>query len=269
MVSSLSFSSAQIANIYKTSQSALSDSLIKLSSGKNYLQPKDGVAEYFIIDSLNRDRRGYEDVRRNLAQSVSMVSTAEDLGMQLVESFKQLKILTSDWWEAEAGSSDRDHIENEFNAVVSSMQTMMDSAVFNGKDLMQAGTLTSIILNPNDISQTFDITFANGDIVDTTGLAVGAGADYQATIDVIDAESNKALSYLSKTSGYLNSLYAQMNVTDSMIENQSAVESSINDINDAAEIKEMITQEIRQQASVAMMAQASMIQMSVLKLVNF
>jgi len=269
MVSSLSFTTAQIANVYSTSRTAYSKSLIKLSAGKNYLQPKDGVAEFFLVDKLSRDRRGYEDVRRSLSQGIAMVSAAEELGMQLVESSKQLKMLTSDWWEAEAGSSERDYIENEFNAVVSSMQTMIDSAVFNGKELMQAGTLMSIILNPNDISQTMDITYAAGDIAAPAGLAVDGGADYQATINLIDAEANKSLSFLSKTSGYMSSLYAQMNITDSMIENHGAVESSINDINDATEIKEMITQQIRQQTSIAMLSQANMLQASMLKLIDF
>jgi flagellin len=269
MVSSIGSASSLIGNYYNLSQNKLADTLTKLSSGKNYSRPKDGVAEYFAVDTLKRNRRGYEIVRRDLERGLAIVNMAEGFAMELVEGFKQLKVLTEEYWGEPVGSDTRTAIESEFNAIVTGMQTTIDNAAFDGYNLFQAGTLTSIMLDPNDISKTFDITYAAGDIVNTGGLAVDAGVDYDATIAIIDAEYNKSMTYLAKTSGYIHSFHAQISVTDSIIENTSVSEASINDVDEAKAIKDMITQEIRQQASVSMMAHASMMRMNMLKLIDW
>lgn len=264
--SALNLATSRIGNIYNLSRSAMADTMIKLSSGKNYLKPKDGVTEYFKIERLNRDIRGYENVRRNLEKGVAMVGAAEGVGMQLVDDIQTLKKLTSQYWEEPAGSDNRTRIENEFNAVVAGMQNVIDAGVFEGRTLMAAGTLTSIILNPNDISQTLDVDFAAGDVVDTTSLAIDAGADYATTIADIDVELNKAFSYLSKTSGYISSFSSQISIANITIESNREYESVLNDIDDAARMKDLITQEIRQQAAISMLSQVGMMRMGVLKL---
>lgn len=263
---SLNYAVSTIGNIYKQSGAALSNSLIRISSGKRYLQPKDGVGEYFAIDTLSRDRRVYEILSRDLQSGLSMVTAAEDLGMKLVDDFGQLKRLASDYWAAPAGSDDRTYIDNQFNSIVAGMQIKIDSTFYGNKQLMQAGTLTSMMLNPHDLAQTFDIDFAAGDIADTTGLAADAGVDYNATLAVIDTEYNKTMSYLSKTSGYINSLESQIGVTETIISNSGLAEENMNDVNDAQQIKDLITYQIRQQASMSMMSQANMMRGAILKL---
>ena len=269
MITGIGFTSTDLGAIYSQSKTAMARPLIRLSSGKNYNKPKDGVGEYFLVDRMNRDRRGYETVRRNLEKGVAIVNAAEGIALELTEGFKQLKNLTLEYWDSPAGSLDRTLIESEFNAVVFGMQTIIDNAEFEGRDLMAAGTVTSIMLNPNDISQTLDITYANGDLVDTSTLAVDAGADYAATIAIIDTELNKNMNYLSKTSGYIYSVNAQISVTNSMIESSSAGEAAINNVDEAKEMKELVAQEIRQQAAVSMISQANMMRMSMLKLIDW
>ena len=269
MVNSIGFNTTQLGNIYNVSKAAMASPLVRLSSGKNFNTPKDGVGEFFAIDRLNRDRRGYEIIRRNIEKGIAIANTAEGIAMELTENFKQLKNLTLEYWDSPVGSFDRTMIENEFDGIVSGMQTIIDNAVFEGRDLMAAGTVTSIMLNPNNISQTFDITYANGDLVDTTALTIDGGVDYAASIAVIDTEYNKNMNYLSKTSGYIYSLNAQVSVTTSMIENSSASEAAINEVDEAKEMKELVTQEIRQQAAISMISQANMMRMSLLKLFDW
>lgn len=268
MIGSLELAISRIGDYYKLSRNAYANSLINISSGIKYHEPKDGVAEYMRIQRLQQDQRGYRVVQRNLSTGLYMMNVAEHIGTQIVEDMKQLKHITLEYWDADPGSMERNYLEIEFNGIVTDIENLQDNAVFQGLDLMQNGTVTSIMLNPNDISQTLDIAYNNNDIVDTTVLAVDAGVDYDATIAIIDTEFNKSMSYLSKTSGYIYSVNSQMAVTDSIIENNSAFESALNDIDDADEIKNLISHEIRQQASLSMMVHANMIRMGVLKLIE-
>ncbi len=269
MVGPLDYATLRIGNYYNYSRNALSNSLVRISSGIKYHAPKDGIPEYMSVQRIRRDRDGYEIVKKDLGSALSMMDFAEHVGMQIVDNFKRLKEITYDYWDAEPGSSTRTYLENEFNGIVMDIVNLRDNAVFERRDLMQSGTVLSIMLNPNDLSQTLDIAYTANDIVDTSTLAVDAGADYDATIAVIDVEFNKAMSYLSKTSGYLYSINSQLSITDSILENNSALESTINDIDDADELKQAVTYDIRQQASLSMISQANMLRMGVLRLLEF
>ena len=266
-MSSMTLTSLRIGNYYNSSKTALSNSLEKLSSGIKYRAPKDGVAEYMSLDKMKGDHRGYTHIQRGLKQTMAIMGTAEEVGTLVQSDIAELKQLTEDYWNAEPGSTDQTNINGKFTALASSITTLMDSAFANGKDLIQAGTLTSVMLNPNKIDQTLDITYDAGDIADTSGLTVNGGADLDSSMALIDAEFDKSTSYLSKTTGYIHSLDSQLRVTDAIMENNEAMRSTLNTIDDAAEMSKYVTNDIRQQASLSMLSQANMIRGGVLKLI--
>lgn len=265
-MSTLALTTSRIGNYYNQSKTSISKSLELLSSGIKYRTPSDGVGEFMTVERLKQDDRGYTQIQRGLKRTQAIVNTAEQVGEQIVNEFARLKELTYDYWSAPAGSDDRTRIETEFNTSAANITTLMDSAYAGGKDLIQNGTVTSALLNPNDLSQTMDIAYTAGDIADASVLTVNGGADYDASIAAINVESQKAMSYLAKTSGYSHSLASQIKVTDSIMENSAAMVSTLNNIDDAEEMSNYVTQDIRSQASISMLSQANMLRSSVLRL---
>lgn len=265
-MSSLVLTTSRIGNYYNQSKTSISKSLELLSSGIKYRTPSDGVGEFMTVERLKQDDRGYKHIQRGLKRTQAIVNTAEQIGEHIVNEFSRLKELTYDYWSAPAGSDERTRIETEFNTTAANIQDMMDSAYAGGKDLIQNGTVTSVMLNPNDITQTMDISYNANDIADASGLTVNGGADYQASLDLINTESQKAMSYLAKTNGYVHSLASQVKITDSIMENNAAMTSTLNSIDDAEEMSNYVTHDIRSQASISMLSQANMLRSSVLKL---
>ncbi len=265
-MSSLVLTTSRIGNYYNQSKTSISKSLELLSSGIKYRTPSDGVGEFMTVERLKQDDRGYKQIQRGLRRTQAIVNTAEQIGEQVVNEFSRLKELTYDYWTAPAGSDERSRIETEFNTTASNIGDLMDSAYAGGKDLIQNGTVTSVMLNPNDLSQTLDIAYDANDVADATSLTVNGGADYDASMALISGESQKALSYLAKTSGYVHSLSSQIKITDSIIENNAAMTSTLNSIDDAQEMSNYVTQDIRSQASISMLSQANMLRSSVLRL---
>jgi len=268
MGDALNFASLKIGNVYNSSRSSISKSLQTLASGIKYRTPSDGVAEYMAVDRLKQDNRGYTNIKRGLNRSMAIMNTAEEFGTIVVNEISSLKKLTTDYWNADAGSAEQQAIKNEFNTIAQNTDDIMSSAYSSGRDLIQNGTVMSVMLNPNDITQTMDVKFTAGDIADTTILAIDGGADLQSSLALIDTELNKAMSYLSKTSGYIHSLSSQINVVESILENNTAMTSTLNNIDDAEEMSKYVTSDIRNQASVSMLSQANMMRGGLLKLIS-
>jgi flagellin-like hook-associated protein FlgL len=143
---------------------------------------------------------------------------------------------------------------------------------YDGDQLVQSDeSVASLFLDPNDLSKTLEISFADVTIIDTTALEIeGSPADQTeaGALGLIDEQYGNALSYLAEVSGYLRSVDAHTAITDSIMQNEDAYESTINRVNDAEELNRVVSNDIRQQASLAMLSQASMYRMGVLSLLK-
>jgi flagellin len=268
MVGSLDLTANRIASSYSVSQRALATSLQRISSGKNFSEPKDGVPEFMRVQSLRQERRGYAVVQDDLTRGKHMLRTAEEVGQHVVDKVKRLKELTDEYWQSASDPTAQAVLESEFDGVVVAIQDVIDNAFFNGKDLMQEGTVTTVMMDPDDPTQTIDISYTANDIIDTANLAIDSGADHDATMADVDAEFGKAMSYLAKTSGYLHSVESHSSLIDSAIRNGEAYESSLSKVDDASELSRVVEHEVRQQASLSMLSQANMYRMGVLKLIE-
>jgi flagellin len=264
----LQLTTRRMGDFYNATQSALSFSLERLASGKRYNRPKDGIVEFMRADRISRDLRGYRTVRRDLGEGLSMMKTAESAGMNIVDSLKRMKELVNEYWENEEFPTEQEAIEREFEGLRDSIQAVVDSNYFHAVDLMQNGTVAGIRVDPNDYTRTIDLTFDAGDVVDPTAMDI-TDTDRDTAMATVDTQYDAAMSYLSKVTGYVHTIESQLAVTDSMIENGKAYESTLNEVDDVEELSTVVAKDIRQQAALSMIAQGNMYQMGVLQLVRF
>ena len=93
MLSNINLTTFRIADFYNANQNSLAISLQRLSTGKKYLQPKDGISEFMRVQKLQQDRRGYEVIKKDLQRGYAIVTVAEKAGDQIVETVKEMKEL--------------------------------------------------------------------------------------------------------------------------------------------------------------------------------
>jgi len=265
---SLQNAAARLSVYYGSTQRALSYSLSRLAAGKNYLDPSDGIADYMRLQSAAMQRRGYERVQRDLGEAQAMMTTAETAGMSIEESLRRMKDLVKLYWQNTNDPMAQEAYENEFNAYKDTVNSVLNGNYYFGVNLSQAGTVASVILSPTDISRTLTISFEAGDIVDTSGLAIDAGGGEAGALAALETQYGAAKSYLVKVSGYLRAIDAQTGVVHSAIDNLNAYESTVNDVDDIRELNSVVTNDIRSQATLSMLAQGNMYRMGVLKLLE-
>lgn len=268
MAGPLELTASRIGVTFNLSSIALSQSLQRISSGKKYLQPRDGIGEFMSVQRIQRDRRGYQIIRDGLANGRSVMGVAEAAGTEIVDTIKRMKELVADYWDSSATATGQAAARGEFDQLAANINRINSTTTIDGRALFQAGTLMSMMVDPNDPTQTLDITFAAGDLVDATpgAMTIDDGVSESSTMAAIDAELDSAMTYIAKVSGYMQSIDSQIAIGDSVIENGSAYESTLNGVDDARELSNVVTHEIRQRASLSMLSQGNMIRMGILRL---
>ncbi|MDG5815760.1 hypothetical protein QA601_11775 [Chitinispirillales bacterium ANBcel5] len=269
MFNALNLTVARLGTHYTTSKSALSSSLQKLSSGKSFEQPKDGVAEFMRMQQIRLDRKGFSEVTRNLTRATAVLNVAESAATEIVDSFTRLKEVTELYHLDSTTSTEKKMYELEFSNILVNIDMIKENTTFEGRRLVQdSEVITSVMLDPNDLSKTLTIEYGSEHMVDTSMLHISPAGGEEEAMAALDEQMGNALSYLARTSGFLRSVGSQIDLVNSKVENGQAYESTIGAINDVEELSRMVTHDIRQQAALSMILHANTARQGILRLVG-
>ena len=268
-----------------TSQSALSVSMQRLSSGLRVNSAKDDAAGLAISERLNAQVRGSNVAIRNANDGISLAQTAEGALSKVGDSLQRMRELAVQSRNATNTSADRDSLDKEFGELAKEIQRVLGGTTFNGRAILatsDAGTQTfqvganvtsndRIDVATSDMTTATEITTVAGSDNTGTGRAVINGA----TVADIDTVITNIDSALTKVNSERATLGASQNRFDQVIsnlqisvENQSAARSRITDADFAQETANLSRASILQQAGNAMIAQANQIPSQVLALLR-
>jgi len=248
-------------NLSKT-QSSLSTSFARLSSGLRINSAADDAAGLGVAKSMNAQVRSYAVAERNTNDAISMLQTADGGAEQvhgLLTRMRELAVQSSNGSYNDA--TDRANIDAEFQQNLSEIDRISQSVQFNGKNLLSSPTAATTfqVGIGTAASDKIAITFGG---VDTTGLtmtgtSVGTVAGSQDAITKIDA----AISSLSKTRANfgagMNRFQATVTNLQSMQTNTAASLSRIQDTDVATETAALSKNQVLSQAGAAILAQAN------------
>ena len=256
------------------SQSALSTSLQRLSSGLRVNSAKDDAAGLAIATRMTAQARGMTVAIRNASDGISLAQTAEGALGQIKDHLLRMRDLAVQSVNATNTSSDRAQIETEFDQLQAEVLRIAQQTKFNGQAIVDADAGTS----------TFQVGANAGETVDvvTTSLsgAAGVSAAYSSGTSVVAATSaSGAIAAIDTALETINTQRATYGAAQSRFEgvvavlqtsreNQTAAASRIMDADFAAETAALTRAQVLQQAGTAMLAQANAIPQNVLQLLQ-
>lgn len=253
----------------------LGKSLEKLSSGLRINRAGDDAAGLAISESLKSDIRALQQASRNANDGISMVQTAEGSLNEISTIAIRLRELAEQAANGTVGSSERAFLDSEFQALISEITRITDTTEFNGTFLLN-GTGGTVDIQvgiaagaQNQIALNFagDVDAASLGLADEslTG-ATGAGALLALTA------VETALTSISQTRANFgavqNRLEATVRNTGVAVENLSAANSRIRDVDVAEEAAKLTSLQILQQAGISVLAQANFAPQSALSLLG-
>lgn len=125
-----------------TSQTALSKSMQRLSSGLRINSAKDDAAGLAISDRMTSQIRGLNQAARNANDGISLAQTAEGALQETTNILQRMRELAVQSANDTNSSSDRSSMQDEVDQLIQEMDRIAATTSFNGKNLID-GTLTA------------------------------------------------------------------------------------------------------------------------------
>lgn len=247
-------------------QTNLSKSMQRLSSGLRINSAKDDAAGLAISDRMTAQIRGLNQAARNANDGISLAQTAEGALQEVTNILQRVRELSVQGANDTNGPNDRGSITDEIVQQLKELDRIANSTQFNGTNLLDGNAtvtagLTFQVGANTTANDTINVTIASSTVTDlglTTPVAdIADAAGFQTMIDDVD----DALTTVDDIRGNLGAVQNRFESTianlNNVAENLSASRSRILDADIAQETSNMTKQNILQQAGVSILAQAN------------
>ena len=267
------------------SQTSLSTSMQRLSSGMRVNSAKDDAAGLAIAERMNSQVRGMNVAVRNANDAISLAQTAEGGLGRVAESLQRMRELAVQSANATNSNSDKDSLDKEFGELAKEIQRVIGGTSFNGKSVLGANagvqtfqvganTTTNDTIDITTVDLTSDATITPVAGTDNTGAGravidnTATATAIHAVIDNIDTALNTVNNQRATMGASQSRFDAVISNLQISVENQSSARSRIMDADFAVETANLSRANILQQAGNAMVAQANQMPQQVLRLLQ-
>ncbi|HIJ50759.1 MAG TPA: flagellin FliC [Nitrospinae bacterium] len=269
--------------ILGTNNDRLAKSVERISSGIRINRAADDAAGLAISEALRSDIRASRQAVRNANDGISLINIAEGALNEQASILIRLRELASQASTGTVGSTERQTVQLEFDALRLEIDRISATTEFNGQKLVD-GSLASGVSSGNQIfiqvgidSSVHSRINLNNEInltavtasslsIDTLSLTTAAGA--LSAMDIINTSIGDVTQGRGKVGAVQNRLTRTISNLSIAVENLVAAESQIRDADIAHEVALLTRNQILVQASTAMVGQANLIPQSVLQLLG-
>jgi len=263
----LSITYGRIAAFNKINENQLGSALLNLASGKRVRQPQDGVSDFFRAQRLSQDSNDYSRIKNDIAKTSAMMDVVVDTAETVYNGIQRMKQLVDLYYDESTTEDEKKAMQSEFSSLVKQVSYTVNNTCYDGKLLVsdsRANPLDSVNLDPNNINNRMVISFGAEQVAHVDGLTLGTS--YHEDIAAVQAELNKAGSYLASANAYSFGLSAQYAIAEKRVDISNTVKESITGTDSGQEIFRATNHSIQHQSSFAMMAQANLIRSSLVRL---
>jgi len=267
------------------SQTALTTSIQRLSSGMRINSAKDDAAGMAIANGMQSTIKGQTVAMRNANDAISFSQTAEGAMGKVGDNLQRIRELAVQSANATNSTDDRASLNTEFTQLQAEIGRVTDGTSFNGSKVLDGASQTFQIGAGTTVNDT--ISFSGADLTSTgnseTAKAAGGGvlagvagtpidittqAGATAAIDQIDKALKETNTESIKQGATQNRFAAVISTLQTSTENQTQARSRIMDTDYAAETATLARGQILQQAGMAMLAQANQLPNGVMALMR-
>ncbi len=261
----------------------LATSVERIASGIRINRGADDAAGLAISEALRSDIRALRQAIRNANDGISLINVTEGALNEQSGILIRLRELSSQAATGTVGSTERQTIQLEFNALRSEIDRIAATTEFNGQKLVD-GSLAATVPFANQILIQVGIdSSVNSRINLNTEVDLQAITASSLGIDVLSVTTagaalsaldllNDSISIVTQGRGKVGAVQnrlvrtiANLSIT---VENLSAAESAIRDADIAEEVAFLTRNQILVQAAIAMVGQANLIPQAVLQLLQ-
>jgi flagellin len=276
-------------NSITQTQSALSTSMTRLSTGYRINSAADDAAGLQIASRLNAQSSGMAVAMRNTQNATSMLQTADGALNEVSNMLIRMKDLATQAADSSSTADDKAAMQSEYDALGKELSNVMRNTTFGGNKLLTGGTVASSMTfqigasssETMNVDLSTDMTSALNNLASTAatfGTASAAASasttgteltsDANATIDTLTtalASINTVRSGLGAAENRLSHVY---NNLSNISTNTKSASGLIMDVDFASESSNMTSDQMLLQAGTAMLKQTNSMSSMVMSLLQ-
>jgi flagellin len=254
------------------SQSSLSTSMQRLSSGLRVNSAKDDAAGLAIAERMNAQVRGNTVAIRNSNDAISLSQTAEGAIGKVGDMLQRMRELAVQSANATNGTTDRANLDAEYQQLGAEIGRTLSNTRFNGLAILGgdagaqvfqvgANATDTVTVTTNNMSTDADITGATGGNITSAANATTALGQLDTALSAVNEERAMYGAVQNRFDAIISTLQVST-------ENEAAARGRIMDADFATETANLSRSQILQQAGTAMVAQANQLPQQVLQLLQ-
>ncbi|AFV84541.1 flagellin [Alteromonas mediterranea] len=240
---------------------SLSTSFERLSSGFRINSASDDAAGLQISERMTSQVQGLDQAVRNANDAISLTQTAEGALDETTTALQRIRTLAVQAQNGINSAEDRSALSSEITALKTEISRIASETEFAGLSILKGNFSADFLVGANQ-GQT--VTVEIGDTANSfgaTGLGVSGTVDTDGNADTLLGQVDDALSKIGTVRSDLGALQNRFQSTirnlSNISENVSAARSQIRDTDFATETASLTRNQIMQQASTTVLAQAN------------
>lgn len=247
-------------------------SLSKIASGSRIAKPSDDAAGQAISTGFSTDVMVLEQAATNAAEAVAILQTADSAAATVSDILMRMRALATQAGSATMSDTERAYINAEFTNLASEITAVATSARYLDKPLVCNISTFGTVMVGADASDTlmldpasFDLC-ANGLGVDTSTLTTQSAAT--SALGTLASAINTVLTARASLGAQQAQFEFQASTIATSVEGMKAANSTIEDVDLAAEHARLTSVVVKLNAAAAATASANQMPKALLKLLQ-
>jgi flagellin-like hook-associated protein FlgL len=231
----------------------------RLSSGFRINSAQDDAAGLQISNRLTSQINGLDQAARNANDGISLAQVAEGAMDEITTSLQRMRTLAIQAQNGINTSTDRKALQQEVKQLITEISRIAETTQFGTQSLLSGGLSATFLVGANQ-GQTINISLEDGfdpATLDIDDLSVSSFAGAADALQAIDDAIGTIDSTRAELGAIQNRFQATIRNLTNISENVSGARSRIRDTDFAKETAELTRQQILQQTSTTVLAQAN------------
>jgi flagellin len=260
-------------NYLNQNSSKETNQLAQLASGSRIVQASDDAAGLAIGTQLNANVTVYSQDQTNVSQGTSILQTADGALAQISNVLQRMMALATEAASGQVTNTQRSQdINTEYSQLKSEITSIVSSTTYAGQTLLSGSFLSNVKFLVGTLSTNF-ITISVAS-VSAAGLLGSSGSTVSTAAAALSAinQINSAINSVTKDRAKIGAYESQFNFSgqdiQTNIQNISAAASVVLDADVASVKANLSSNDVKTQASVAALTQASQLPQELLRLIQ-
>ena len=244
-----------------------------LSTGLRITTAADDAAGLAISERMRAQIRSLSQAQRNANDGISMVQVGEGAMNEMDSILIRMRELAIEANNGTVSATDRDTLNQEFTSLIAEIDRIAQSTQFNGVNMLDGSTVNVVFqVGANNVTNVDTLSVGLVSVLASdlgiTALDISSAGSPTTAITGIDAAIDVVVAARGDLGALQNRLQSTITNLGVSVENLTAAESRIRDVDVASESAELTRNSILQQASIAVLAQANVQPQNALQLLQ-